>query len=106
MKKHFAPDIISFAVIILNTLSVLCFCLPAGWSNYMPFIFVPVLSFFLFYSVFCLGVSGLLGVALNTFSLIYKRKKQIAFKKNIVYIILFALTIPLSWLLFNTAMSV
>ena len=37
---------------------------------------------------------------------IYKKEKDMSTRNNVVYIILFILTIPLAWLLFNMAMSV
>ena len=51
-------------------------------------------------------VSGIIGIVLNVFSIICKKKKQLRITNNIVYCILLALAIILSWLLFHALMSV
>ena len=50
--------------------------------------------------------SGIIGFILNIISIFYKKGKNISVKNNVVYIVLFIVTIPLAWLLFNMAMSV
>jgi len=59
-----------------------------------------------------MGISGLIGIGLNVFSVIHKKKKGIGIKNNIVYLMLFALTLLFALtflfarLLFQAAMSV
>ena len=106
-KKHFILDVISFSVVILNVVSVFCFFLPPGRAYYMPeFLvrFTMLLTAYAFWGG--LAITGILGFVLNIISIFYKKEKDMSIRNNVVYIILFILTIPLAWLLFNMAMSV
>ncbi|MBQ8541674.1 MAG: hypothetical protein IJ435_09415 [Clostridia bacterium] len=105
-KKHFILDVISFVLVIFNVISVSCFLLPPGQAYYLPKVIWVVTSLLLLYTVFGLGASGIVGLILNIVSIVIKKKKQMSIKNNIVYIVLFLLTVPLAWVLFNAAMSV
>lgn len=105
-KKHFLLDVISFAIVVFNVISVICFLLPPGRAYYLPTLIMEFTMLLTTYTMFGLGASGIVGVVLNIFSIIFKKKKQMRVKNNIVYIVLFGLTIPFAWLLFNIAMSV
>ncbi len=106
-KKHFILDVISFSVVILNVVSVFCFFLPPGRSYYMHEFLVRFTMLLTAYAFMGgLTISGILGFVLNIISIFYKKEKDMSTRNNVVYIILFILTIPLAWLLFNMAMSV
>ena len=106
-KKHFVLDVISFAVIVLNVVSVFCFFLHPGRAYYLPEFLVRFTMLLTTYALFGgLAISGIIGFVLNIISFFYKKEKDMSIRNNVVYIILFILTIPLACLLFNMAMSV
>lgn len=106
-KKHYILDVISFTIIIFNVVSVFCFFLPPGRAYYMPewlMEFTGVLTEYAYFGG--MGISGIIGIILNVVSIIYKLRTKESIKNNIVYLLLFVLTIPWAWLLFQAAMSV
>lgn len=105
-KRYFVLDVISFIIITFNAISVVSFWLPPGRAYYMPELLMEISMILSAYSVFGLGISGVVGCILNLISIIYKKRKSINVTNNIIYIILFVLTIPLAYFLYNVALSV
>ena len=74
--------------------------------NIMTVLFF-IIPFFLYYCIFGIFYSGIIGSVITGVLLVIRRKKQKIFEKNmIILFILFVLTIPLGKLLFEIAMSV
>lgn len=105
-KKVFVLDIISFCLIVFNTISFIAFLLPPGRAYYMPDLLMRASMGLTMYSFFGLGLSGIVGAVLNIISVILKRRKGNKIKGNIIYILLFLLTVFAGWFVFNVAMSV
>ena len=108
MKKSFhISDTVSIAIIIFNFISTICFLLPAGRAYYMPeFLEHLTIMLFIYAAMGGMGISGVAGSILNVITIAFKKTHKVSIVKNVVYLVLFLLTIPFAYLLFCAAMSV
>ena len=106
-KKRFASDVLSVIFLVLNAISMVCFWLPPGRADYMSELLVQITMLLSMYAVLGgMAISCVIGIVLNVISVLLKRKRALPFKSNILYLILFTLSLPCAWFAFQAAMSV
>jgi len=92
---------------IFNIVSVILSLLPPGRAYYMPEFLAEFTMLFVVYVISGLGISGIIGTIGALGLMIYEKVNGYDIEKNqICLLVMFILTIPLGWFLFNAFMSV
>ena len=98
---------ILWGVVIFNAVSVIAFWLPPGRAYYMPEFLTDISMWLMAYAIFAFTLVSALSAAASLMLIVYSKIKKYRIEKNyIVLLILFLLSVPLGWFLFNAAMSV
>ena len=96
MKKGKWPllDIIALSLIVLNYIAIACTLITKDTFYRITNILDYVVAGLIMYAVFLIPIAIILGTILNVISIIKKLKTSKRYWTNIVYIIIFILTIP------------
>ena len=97
MKKGKWPllDIIALSLIVLNYIAIACTLITKDTFYRITNILDYVVAGLIMYAVFLIPIAIILGTILNVISIIKKLKTSKRYWTNIVYIIIFVLTIPI-----------
>ena len=93
--KWSLSDIITLSLIVLNYIAIACTLITKdafyGITNILDYVVAGLIM----YAVFLMPIAIILGTILNIISIIKKLKTSKRYWINIVYIIIFVLTIPI-----------
>ena len=93
--KWSLSDIITLDLIVLNYIAIACTLITKDTFYGITNILDYVVAGLIMYAVFLMPIAIILGTILNIISIIKKLKTSKRYWTNIVYIIIFVLTIPI-----------
>ena len=93
--KWSLSDIITLSLIVLNYIAIACTLITKDTFYEITNILDYVVAGLIMYAVFLMPIAIILGTILNIISIIKKLKTGKRYWTNIVYIIIFVLTIPI-----------
>ena len=93
--KWSLSDIITLSLIVLNYIAIACTLITEDTFYRITNMFDYVVAGLILYAVFLIPIAIILGIILNIISIIKKLKSSKRYWINIVYIIIFVLTIPI-----------
>ena len=93
--KWSLSDIITLSLIVLNYIAIACTLITKDTFYGITNILDYVVAGLIMYAVFLMPIAIILGTILNIISIIKKLKTSKRYWTNIVYIIIFVLTIPI-----------
>ena len=88
-------DIIALSLIVLNYIAIVCTLVTEDTFYSITNIFDYVVAGLIMYAVFLIPIAIIVGTILNIISIIKKLKTSKKYWINIVYVVIFALTIPI-----------
>ena len=92
-RKWWSLDIIALSLIVLNYIAIACTLITEDTFYRITNMFDYVIAGLILYAVFLIPIAIILGIILNIISIIKKLKTSKRYWINIVYIIIFVLTI-------------
>ena len=88
-------DTFALSLIVLNYIAIACTLVTEDTFYSITNIFDYVVAGLIMYAVFLIPIAIIVGTILNIISIIKKIKNSKKYRINIVYIIIFVLTIPI-----------